>query len=93
MRCVLQVVEFANGAPCPIAGQYLKSFDFNAHRGRGYGYFTRDIREAMTFADVGEALEFWRTVSTDYPVRKDGKPNRPLTSTTCQIVNLEKDNA
>jgi len=89
MTCYIRVVEFANGAHCPIAGQYLKSFDFEAYRGRGYGTFTEKLDEAKAFDDKGLALQFWRTRSRTVPTRPDGKPNRPFTSTT--IVIIDKD--
>lgn len=87
-RYALLVVGFANGAPCPIAGQFVQTFDFAAENGRGYGTFTANASEAMKFADQGEALEFWKTQSKTAPLRPDGQPNRPLTSTTVQIIQV-----
>ena len=88
MSYIIRAIAFANGTPCPFAGQFVKSFDFEFGRGRGYGTFTPDPKQALSFTTAGDALTFWRTTSTDYPVREDGRPNRPLTSTTCEIVNL-----
>lgn len=82
---VIRVEGFANGAPCPIAGQWLESFDFDAHGGVGFGVFTANKRKAMVFTDTGEALVFWRTPSRRFPHRADGKPNRPFTCTTVSI--------
>jgi len=82
---VIRVVGFANGEPCPIVGQYVESFDFDAHGGLGFGVFTLDKRKAMQFADAGEAIAFWHTKSRRYPVRADRKPNRPFTATTVTI--------
>jgi hypothetical protein len=82
---VIRVEGCANGTACPIAGQYVVSFDFEAYGGVGSGTFTADKRKAMQFADAGEALVFWRTVSRRYPVRADGQPNRPFTATTVSI--------
>jgi hypothetical protein len=90
MPAVIRVIAFANGVPCPIAGQYLESFDFNAYRGRGFGTFVIDPRQAKHFASKAAAMVYWRTVSSKYPVRADGQPNRPLTATTCEIVDLEE---
>lgn len=81
-------INFANGAPCPIAGQYLQSFDFDAHDGRGFGVYTRDPAKAMRFPDLTAAVEFWRTQSKARPIRADGKPNRPLTSTTVTFEDV-----
>ena len=84
---VIRVVEFASGADCPIAGQYLESFDFEAHDGRGFGTFTAVAARAMKFPGAAEAWAFWGTRSKTRPTRGDGKPNRPLTATTIEIVD------
>jgi hypothetical protein len=79
------------GTPYPIDGQYLKHFDFDADNGLGFGEFTDNIQEALLFDNAADALEFWRTPSTVKPLRLDGKPNRPLTSTTvhiCEVTQL-----
>lgn len=81
MATIMKVWGFANGAPCPVAGQYLKAFDFDAYDGRGFGDFTADRVEAMKFKDLPEAMAYWKTVSKVRPVRADGRPNRPLTAT------------
>jgi hypothetical protein len=86
--CVIQVVAFANGMPCVNAGQYLKSFDPDVYGGRGHVTWTGDPAKAMHFADVGEAHETWKRQSTKQPFRSDGKPNRPLTAYTVEIVAL-----
>lgn len=88
MAKVIKVIAFANGRRCPIAGQYLVRFDFDAHGGIGFGEFTKDIAKAKRFPDAGAVGEFWKTVSKVQPVREDGKPNRPLTSTTIQVVEV-----
>jgi len=85
MRRVIKVEGFANGAKCPIVGQYLKSFDFDAHGGQGDGVFTFDKAEAMTFESTMQAWDFWRTQSKVRPLRPDGKPNRPFTASSVTI--------
>ena len=89
-RYVIVAVAFANRVPCPIAGQYLEAFDFEAHNGRGFGQFTTDLAHAMKFSSHIEALEYWRTQSHTQPFRTDGKPNRPLTSTTVCIEPVDE---
>jgi hypothetical protein len=84
---VIRVIAFANGTPCTVANQYLKTFDFEAYNGRGFATFTADARKAMKFANAGEAMTFWRTRSKKLPTRPDGKANRPFTSTTIEIVD------
>jgi hypothetical protein len=83
---VIRAVAFANGVPCPIAGQWLRSFDFEYGNGRGDGYFVTDPRKAKVFDSQADAIAFWNTVSKCKPVREDGQPNKPLTSTTFEIT-------
>ena len=63
---------------CP--GQYLKSYDPEAHDGRGDCEWTADAAEAHVYPDFVSAFEAWRQVPKTRPKRDDGKPNRPLTS-------------
>lgn len=82
---VIRAAGFANGTPCPHEGQFLKSFDHEAHRGQGEGDFTANAAEAMKFKGTTEAFEFWRRQSKTRKLRPDGKPNRPLTSLSIMI--------
>jgi hypothetical protein len=66
--------------PPELVGQYLQSFDVNAHDGMGTAEWTVDVNKAMRFADLVEAIETWQTRSVVRPLRADGKPNRPLTA-------------
>lgn len=92
MAIVMRVIAFASGGNCPIAGQYLKSFDFNAHQGIGYGEFTKDIEQAKRFEGLSEALAYWNTVSDKYPIRwYDGRPNKPLTATTVTFDTVPEE--
>ena len=83
---VIRAVGFANGAPCPHAGEWLESFDHDAYDGLGFGAFTSKASKAQRFASFEEALEFWRKTSALNPRRLDGQPNRPL---TCLSVEIE----
>jgi hypothetical protein len=84
MRCV----GFANGLPCPVAGQWLKSYDPEAHDGQGDAVFTDKIQEAWVFSSMTDALATWRAVPKARPFRPDGKPNRPLTTFTVEFSKL-----
>ena len=84
---VIRAVEFASGKPCPHSGQFLATFDHEAHDGQGYGVFTEDIAKAMKFADVATAFEFYQRIPKCRRRRADGKPNRPLTALTIVIEN------
>jgi hypothetical protein len=88
MTYVLQIIEFANGEPCPHGGQYLKSY-MDTRNGRGFADFTKNPREAMQFATAGEAFLFWKQQSKYKPLRQDGNPNRPLTCSTVEIKELD----
>jgi hypothetical protein len=86
---IIRALNFANGLPCPIAGEWVLSFDFESDNGRGNGLFTNNPRQALTFDSKYEAHKFWNTQSVTRPLRDDGQPNRPLTSTTCVIEQRE----
>jgi hypothetical protein len=85
---VMRVTGFANGEACLIAGEWLKTFDFNAHDGGGFGDFTDDPTQAQRFGSLQKAMDFHNTVSTVRPLRSDGLPNRPLTACTMVIEPL-----
>ena len=89
MATLMKVVGFAGGHPCPIAGQYLESFDHEAHDGLGFGTFVLNPTHAMRFKDLVEAAEFWKTVPLCRPMRPDGQPNRPLTATTVTFEEVK----
>jgi hypothetical protein len=74
--------------PDMIKGEYLKSYDPEAYDGRGDALFTGDIGEAMKFTSHGEALTFAMTVPKSRPLRADGKPNKPLTAFTLEIMPI-----
>ncbi len=72
----------------PIKGEYLKSFDPEAHDGRGEALFTPNIKEAMVFPDAMAAIRLWQTQSVTKPLREDGRPNKPLTSFSAMFENI-----
>lgn len=72
----------------PIKGEYLKSFDPEAHDGRGEALFTPNIKEAMVFTDGVVAIQCWQTQSKTRPLRDDGKKNRPLTAFSASFENI-----
>lgn len=75
----------ARGNATPYDGQFLASFDFEAHGGRGEITTTPDEAQAKRFATAVEAFAFYRTSPTCRPLRADGKPNRPLTATNWEF--------
>jgi hypothetical protein len=78
-------------SPEEIEGEYLVSFDFDAFGGKGWGVFTEKRKQAKRFRDMKEALIYWQTISEVQPLRSDGKPNRPLTASTVEIVKLPEE--
>jgi hypothetical protein len=82
----LKIIERADQGPTSVGGCFVKSVDFNAFEGRGHVTVTLKRRRAKEFPDFKAALEYWQTISTEVPVRPDGKPNRPLTAYTVEIV-------
>lgn len=64
------------------AGQFLKSYDPEAHGGEGYATWTHRLEEAMKFEDQVAAFKCYLAVPETKPTRDDGKPNRPLTTFT-----------
>ena len=82
-----EVISPQPGAPDP-SGAYLKSFDVDAFDGAGTCEWGT-MQEAMQFDNFHTAFDTWRTLSKVRPVRKDGRPNRPLTAFHIQIVNWE----
>lgn len=65
-----------------VGGQYLASYDPEAHDGWGDAVFTNDIREALVFDNIGAAFEAWKSSPKSRPLRPDGQPNRPLSAFT-----------
>jgi hypothetical protein len=84
---LIKALGFVNGTPCPHAGQYLSRYDPDAHEGQGWADFTHDPRAALRFVDAAAALKLWRSTSKVLPKRPDGKPNRPLTALSIEILD------
>jgi len=67
-------------------GQYLERYDPDAHHGRGTADFTADLAGAKRYATFAEAWAELGRIPRARPWRADGKPNRPLTTWTMEIV-------
>ncbi len=68
---VIMIGTAANGQVLPVTSQYLKSFNFEAHDGRGSGVFTDNIEDAKKFVSIQEAMSFIRTQPKCKPLRED----------------------
>lgn len=71
-------------------GQYLLALDVDARDGRGQADWTADLASALKFETPREAMDTWRRQSNAAPLRDDGKPNRPLSAFTVEIVSEEE---
>lgn len=51
-----------------------------------------DIHEAKRFVSFAAAVDFYRAVPTNHPVRStDNKPNRPLTAWNAEILPCKEE--
>lgn len=95
----LKLVGLANGPRTPHDGRYLMEYDprwrseservvdEDGHMLLIYLFRTTDdIRKAMRFETPTAAFSVWKSVSPNLPTRPDGKPNRPLTAFTAEVV-------
>lgn len=74
----------------PPIGRYVAGYWPDANEGAGLLETVERIEKAQRFPDMAAALGFWRQESTVDPVRFDGKPNRPLTALTVEIVRVDE---
>lgn len=81
------------GSGSSPTGQYLKSYDPEAHDGRGWAEWTVDLDEARRFDSSIEIFECWKQVPKARPVRDDGRPNRPLTAFSITPLTVEQAEA
>ena len=77
----LVLVSMADGKTEGVpVGWYLASYSPEARGGEGEARWTPDPAQALTFASAEDAVACYRAVPSNRPVRRDGRPNRPLTS-------------
>jgi hypothetical protein len=91
MSVALRVVSVA-GMPeiDQYNGRFIASYEDTAC-GRGTMTFSNYFAGALRFTTAREALSYWRQISRTVPVRPDGRPNRPLTAFTVEIVREGDD--
>lgn len=87
-RWVISIIGRANGAPDPNEGRFVKEFDPEFAGGMGYVVTTNYIDDAKFFEAADAAWRFWRQPSETRPLRADGKPNRPLTAYSVNILKV-----
>ena len=64
---------------------YIQSYDLNSTR-LGQVTVTGQKHRAMLWDTADEAYAAYTTASSEFPLRADGKPNRPLTAFSVEIV-------
>lgn len=84
------VIKLAIAAGVAPTGALLKSFDVDAADGRGSSDWTGNADEALLFDSAALAMAAWNAQSTVRPLRPDGKPNKPMTAFTVEIVEAVK---
>ncbi len=83
----IKLVSLALGDPTLHDGRWLRQYDADGESGRGSITTTDDPERAMTFDGLKSALELLRRQTTLHPLRDDGRPNRPLTAYTVEMVS------
>ena len=88
MSYVIRILSLVNGERSSFDNEYV--FEYDPHyTDPVYGYdggnlvTTPDPDKALKFEDAKSAFELWRASHGTQP---DGKPNRPLTAFTVEIV-------
>jgi hypothetical protein len=69
-------------------GKYLERYDPEYLNGNGLAVWTDDLSKALRFTDALEAFILYRTVPKAKKKRLDGKPNRPLTAYSVELVEV-----
>lgn len=90
----LLIVNLVNGEPTPFDGQWLVEYDPTRRGVDPHGkpmtahlVTTDDARLAKEFETIADAEECWKQ---SFGLRKDGRPNRPLTAFVVEIQEGHK---
>lgn len=76
----LVLVSMADGKTEGVpVGWYLASYSPEARGGEGEARWTPDPAHALAFDSAEDAVACYCAVPSNRPVRRDGRPNRPLT--------------
>lgn len=84
----LRILGTAHGVPTPFDGKFVAAYDPSFHPpGEPYDggllEVTDDPEKALLFGSAVDAMECWRK---SHGTRPDGRPNRPLTVFTVEVV-------
>ena len=84
-QVIVQVVGAASAIETPHDGGYVVAWNPHTQFGMLELTSTPERRLAHRFDGPQEAISQWQAISKYYPMRPDGKPNRPLTGITIAI--------
>lgn len=88
---VIRIIGLVVGEPTEHDGRYLVDYDPSSpiHPRWIHLVTSASLHDAkrMTYE---EALDVWRATDKRNPVRADGRPNRPLTAFTVEILKVEE---
>ena len=82
---IIYIAATADGSFSNATSQYLLSFSVHDPMRRGYITTTKNATQAKRFESQRAAFEFWQQ---QHGLRDDGKPNRPLTAFTVEVLPL-----
>ena len=89
MSCVVVVRGLADGGRTPHDDRYVVRWNQHTRFGTCDIDTTAEREKAKHFTNAGEVFAQWKTTSQVQPRRRDGKPNRPLTGLTIEIIKDE----
>lgn len=88
MKVVVKVIGSASGGYTPHNNRYVRKWNPHTKFGTLDLVSVKYPQLAREF-EFFEVLEEWKMVSNTQETRPDGKPNRPLTGVTIEIVKME----
>lgn len=91
MATVIKLYGLINGTPTQHDNEYVVDYSPEAANEPDEILLitTPDKDKATRFNTLEDALACYRHVDKRYPVRRDGRPNRPLTAFTAEFETIE----
>jgi hypothetical protein len=84
---IMRIIGRIDGEPTPYDNRYVLTYDAS-----GAGGPELEVTDNPALAlrlPAAEMWDLWKSVDRNHPVRPwDGKPNRPLTAYTIQVLPL-----
>ena len=71
------------------AGSFVVEYDPDANNGAGLIVSTSSVDDSKRYSTLQLAVDHYRSVSTVQPHRADGKPNRPLTMYSAEVLRYD----